>query len=71
MKSHMGGCMSFGVRILMLKLSKQKLNTKSTTESEIVGASDYILNFIWTELFLRHQWIVFKRMILGRIIKVP
>ena len=46
MKSHTGGCMSFSVEILMLKSSKQKLNTKSTAESKIVGASDYIPNVI-------------------------
>ena len=48
MKSHIGDCMSFGVGILMPKPAKQKLNTKSTTESEIVGVSDYIPNVIWT-----------------------
>ena len=56
MKSHTGGRMSFGIGILMpINFSKQKLNTKSNTKSEIVGASDYIPNVIWTELFLRHQ----------------
>ena len=46
MKSHKGGCMTFGVGILIPKSAKQKLNTKSTTQSEIVGASDYIPNVI-------------------------
>ena len=61
MKSHMSGCISFGVGILMTKYSKQKLNTKSITESEIVGANDYIPNVIWIELFLKHQGIVLQK----------
>ena len=60
MRSHTDGCMSFGIRVLMPKLSKQKLNTKSTTESEVVGASDYLSNVIWTELFLKHQGILLQ-----------
>ena len=43
-KSHMGECMSFDVGMPMPKSSKQKRNTKSTSKSEIVGASDYIPN---------------------------
>jgi len=61
MKNHTSGCMSFGVGILIPKSAKQKLNTKSTTESEIVGASDYIPNVIWAELFLKHQGIVLQK----------
>ena len=32
---------------LFCKLSKQKLNTKSSTESEIVGLSEYVPYNIW------------------------
>ena len=58
--SHTGGCMSFGTGALMPKSSKQKLNTKSTTECEVVGANDYIPNVIWLELFLKHQGIILQ-----------
>ena len=37
------------------KLSKQKLNTKSSTEAELVGASDYLPNTIWMKVFLEAQ----------------
>jgi hypothetical protein len=42
MRSHTGGVMSFGTGGLIGKSSKQKLNTKSSTEAETVGASDYL-----------------------------
>lgn len=47
MKSHTGGVMSFGTGGLICKSSKQKLNTKSSTEAELVGASDYLPNLMW------------------------
>jgi hypothetical protein len=42
MKSHTGGFVSFGRGAVMSKASKQKLNTKSSMEAELVGASDYL-----------------------------
>jgi hypothetical protein len=55
MKSHTGGAISFGHGTLMSKSSKQKLNTKSSTEAELVGASDYLPSTIWTKYFLEAQ----------------
>jgi hypothetical protein len=40
MKSHTGGVVSFRRGAAMSKSSKQKLNTKSSTEAESVGASN-------------------------------
>ena len=60
MRSHTGGCMSFGTGVLMPKSMKQKLNTKSSTEAETVGGSDYVSNVTWTELFLEHQGITLE-----------
>ena len=37
------------------KSTKQKLNTRSSTEAEFVGASDYLPNTIWTKNFLGAQ----------------
>jgi hypothetical protein len=34
---------------------KQKLNTKSSTESELVGAHDVSIMILWTKLFLEEQ----------------
>ena len=35
--------------------SKQKLNTKSSTETELVGVSEYLPFNIWAVNFLREQ----------------
>ena len=55
MKSHTGGAISFGRGAIMCKSTKQKLNTKSSTEAEVVGASDYLPNTIWAKMFLAEQ----------------
>jgi len=56
MKSHTGGCISFGIGVLLAMSAKQKLNTKSSTEAEVVvGDSDYLPNCIWTRMFMEAQ----------------
>ena len=42
MKGHTGGLMTLGRGIIQGKANKQKINTKSSTEAEFVGDSDYI-----------------------------
>ena len=39
----------------MCKSTKQKMNTKSSTEAEVVGSSDYLLNTIWARMVLAEQ----------------
>ena len=55
MRSHTGGTMSLGHGVLNTMSAKQKLNTKSSTESEVVGASDYLPKNIWATMFLQAQ----------------
>jgi hypothetical protein len=55
MKSHTGGAVSFGRGAVMSKSSKQKLNTKSYKEAELVGASDYLPYSIWAKKFQEAQ----------------
>ena len=55
MRSHTGGLVSFGIGGLTCRSSKQKLNTKSSTEAELVGASDYLPHVVWILNFLRAQ----------------
>jgi hypothetical protein len=55
MKSHTGGAMSFGRGGILCKSTKQKLNTKSSTEAEFVGASDYLPSTIWVKNFMEAQ----------------
>ena len=40
---------------MMAKTTKQKLNTKSSTEAEVVGASDFLPWTIWIKRFLENQ----------------
>ena len=47
--------MSWGWGVVLSMCKKQKLNTKSSTESEIVGVSDYLRNVIWGKMFLEAQ----------------
>jgi hypothetical protein len=55
MRGHTGDVISMGHRVFHSKSLKQKLNTKSLTESEVVGASDYIPWTLWAERFLECQ----------------
>ena len=56
-RSHTGGTMSFGRGAFSCKSKKQKINTKSSTEAEVVGASDYLPNMLWAKNFLEAQGI--------------
>jgi len=42
MRGHTGGVMSMGTGVVHAKSSKQKINTKSSTDSEVVGTSEYL-----------------------------
>jgi hypothetical protein len=55
MKSHTGGVSLFGTGGLLAKSSKQKLNTKSSTKAQLVGASDYLPHTVWIKLFMEAQ----------------
>ena len=61
MRSQTGGCMSLGLGMIHCKSSKQKLNTKSSTESEIVAMSDYLPYNIWFKNFMKGQGYEFKK----------
>ena len=60
MRSHTGGVISLGHGVINSKSSKQKINTKSSTEAELVGASDFISHTMWTSWFLKEQGYVVK-----------
>ena len=55
MRGHTGGVTSFGHGLTHTECSKQKINTKSSTESEIVAASDYLAHTIWLAGFMKDQ----------------
>ena len=47
--------MSYGTGVIHAKSNKQKINVKSSTESEIVGASEYCPYNIWQMMFMEQQ----------------
>ena len=49
--------MSLGKGSVYSMSRKQKLNTRSSTEAELVGVDDGITLVLWTRLFLMHQGI--------------
>ena len=55
MRSHSGAVMSLGKGAVYSKSSKQKINTKSSTEAELIVASDMSGQVLWTLYFLQHQ----------------
>jgi hypothetical protein len=55
MKSHTGGIMTLGKGGIYCTSTRQKLNTRSSTESELIGLNDVLPQVIWTRNFLLHQ----------------
>ena len=64
MKSQTGGCMSLGMGVMHAKSGKQVLNVKSSTESELVGVSEYIPYNLWLLMFMCMQGYVIKNNVL-------
>jgi hypothetical protein len=55
MKSHTGATMSLGEGTIQSFSIKQKINTRSSTEAELVALDDVISKIVWTKLFLQEQ----------------
>ena len=54
-KSHTGACLSFGRGCPVNISSKQKINTWSSTEAELVGINDAMALVLWCRLFIMGQ----------------
>ena len=55
LKSHTGGCTSFGYGIVHCNYRKKKLKTNFLTKAKVVGVSDYLPYNIWICLFTGAQ----------------
>jgi hypothetical protein len=55
MRGHSGGGLSLGHGFPIVSSTKQKLNTRSSTETEIVGADDFMPAICWTRYSMKAQ----------------
>ena len=55
MRSHTGGAMSLGKGVIYGTSTRQKLNTRSSTEAELVAVDDCMSQVLWTRYFLAAQ----------------
>ncbi len=54
-KSHTGAVLTLGKGAVTTISAKQKLNTRSSTEAELVAADDAVVHAMWTKNFLEAQ----------------
>jgi hypothetical protein len=64
MRGHSGGALTLGIGFPISSSSKKKLNTRSSTESELVGVDDLMSLILWSRIFLKAQGYVVKDNIL-------
>ena len=55
MRSHTGAVLTMGKGAMQVISAKQKLNTRSSTEAELVAADDVVVQAMWTRNFLEAQ----------------
>jgi hypothetical protein len=55
MKSHTGAILTLGKGAVNTISAKQKLNTRSSTEAELVAADNIVPQAMWTRMFLESQ----------------
>jgi hypothetical protein len=55
MRSQTGGIMTMGKGATYATSVRQKINTRSSTEAELVAVNDVLPQVIWTRNFLQHQ----------------
>jgi len=54
-KSHTGATMMLGNGAVVSVSTKQKINTRSSTEAELVSVDDVIAKVLWTKRFMQKQ----------------
>jgi hypothetical protein len=55
MRGHSGGCMSLGKGMPINTSTKQKISTRSCTETELVATDNFMPIILWTNYFLEAQ----------------
>jgi hypothetical protein len=54
-KSHTGAIMTLGKGCFQTISTKQKVNSRSSTEAELISMDDIVSKVIWTKLFMQEQ----------------
>ena len=54
-RSHTVGFVTMATGVAYMQSRKQKLDTKSSTEADLVGLDDVLIQVIWTRSFLKEQ----------------
>ena len=55
MRGHTGGAITFGTGIVTHRSSKQKMNSRSSNKTEVIGNSEFLPTNIWYQNFLEAQ----------------
>ena len=55
MQGHTGGITTFGTGIIDQKSAKQKMNSRSSTETKHIGTSEHLPKALFIELFMKAQ----------------
>jgi hypothetical protein len=53
MKGHTGAVLTIGDSVVLCKSNKQKVNTRSSTESELIAIDDTLPTVQWARLFMK------------------
>jgi len=66
MKSHTGAIMTLGMGSVCSYSLKQKVNARSSTEAELIGADDVLSKILWTKKFMNYQGLEIRQNIVFR-----
>jgi hypothetical protein len=60
MRGHTGAAMSMGKGAIYSSSTRQKINTRSSTEAELVGVEEAMTGIVWTRNFLESQRVTIR-----------
>jgi hypothetical protein len=55
MKGHSGSVLIIGDNVVFSRSNKQKINTRSLMEAELIAVDDTLPTVQWTKLFMKDQ----------------
>ena len=58
MKSHTRACMTLGKGMICAFSNKQKVNSRSSTEAELIAVDDKASKVMWTKQFIEHKGLI-------------